>query len=219
MPDAVKPERTRPKRTYDASGRRDRARRNRMTMLAAGRELFLEHGYANTTIAMVATGAGVAVQTVYKAFDNKAGLVKALVDVAIVGDDEPVPLMERDFVRRNMAEPDPRRKLASYGMHLAGLAPRANPILLLVRDAGGTDPGAAHVWEQMQAERLVGMTHFAQHLRAMRHLRRGVSVTEARDVLWMHNSVEVWDLLVRQRGWTPTRYGRWIGNQLIAALL
>ena len=62
------------------------------------------------------------------------------------------------------------------------------------------------------------MTHFAQHLKAEGHLRRGVSVSEARDVLWAHNSVELWDLLVRQRGWAPARYGRWIGNQLIAAL-
>jgi AcrR family transcriptional regulator len=208
-----------PKRAYDASRRRMQARESRRAMLDAGRRLFLEHSYASTTIPMVAAEAGVSVQTVYKAFENKPGLVKALVDVALVGDDEPVPMMEREFVRQNMAEPDARKKLLDYGMHLAEIAPRAQPILLVIRDAGAVDAGAAEVWERLQAERLTGMTHFAQHLKSERCLRRGVSAAEARDVLWAHNSVELWDLLVRQRGWTPARYGRWIGNQLIAALL
>jgi AcrR family transcriptional regulator len=208
-----------PRRTYDGSRRREQARRTRAATLDAGRRLFLEHGYANTTITMVAEEAGVAVQTVYKAFANKPGLVKALVDVAIVGDDEPVPLMEREFVQRNMAEPDPRKKLTDYGEHVADVAPRVNPLLLIVRDAAAGDVGAAEVWEQMQTERLTGMTHFAEHLRAGRHLRRGVSATEARDVLWTHNSVELWDLLVRQRGWSDARFGRWVGRQLVAALL
>ncbi len=208
-----------PRRPYDGSRRREQAVRTRAATLDAGRRLFLEHGYAHTTIAMVAEEAGVAVQTVYKAFANKPGLVKALVDVAIVGDDEPVPLMEREFVQRNMAEPDPRKKLSDYGEHLAGVAPRVNPLRLIVRDAAADDPGAAEVWEQMQAERLTGMTHFAQHLRAGHHLRRGVSAAEARDVLWTHNSVELWDLLVRQREWTNARFGRWVGRQLVAALL
>jgi AcrR family transcriptional regulator len=188
-------------------------------MLDAARRLFLAHGYADTTMPMIAEEAGVSVQTLYKAFENKPGLVKALVDVALVGDDEPAPMMEREFVQRNMAEPDARKKLLDYGAHLAEIAPRAQPIMLVVRDAAAVDGGAAEVWQRLQAERLTGMTHFAQHLKSERFLRRGVSVAEARDVLWAHNSVELWDLLVRQRGWTPARYGRWIANQLVAALL
>ena len=212
----VKPQ---PKRTYDASRRRLQAAASRRAVLAAGRRLFLEHGYANTTIPMVAAEADVSVQTVYKAFENKPGLVKAIVDVAFVGDDEPVPMMEREFVQRNMAEPDPRIKLLDYGAHVAEIAPRVQAILLVIRDAGAVDAGAAEVWERLRAERLTGMTHFAQHLQTGRHLRRGVSAAEARDVLWTYNSVEVWDLLVRQRGWSEARYGRWVGNQLVAALL
>jgi AcrR family transcriptional regulator len=214
MSEAVKP-----KRTYDASGRREQAGRTRLAMLDAGRELFLTHGYANTTVHMVAAAAGVSTQSVYKVFANKPGLVKALVDVALVGDDEPVPMMEREFVQRNMAEPDPRKKLTDYGAHLAELAPRASPIMLVVRDAGTNDAGAAELWQQLQNERLTGMTHFARHLAAEGHLRRGVSAAEARDVLWTYNSVELWDLLVNQRGWTTKRYGRWVGEQLVTALL
>ena len=214
MSEAVKP-----KRRYHAPRREEQARQSRQAMLDAGRHLFLEHGYAGTTIGMVAEDAGVATQTVYKVFGNKPGLMKAIVDVAIVGDDEPVPMMEREFVRRNTAEPDPAQKLRDYGAHLAIVGVRVNALALLVRDAAAADPAAADIWEQMSAERLTGMTHFAHHLRDGGHLRRGVSVAEARDVLWAHNSVELWDLLVNQRGWAAKRYGRWIGDQLVGALL
>lgn len=208
-----------PRRAYDASRRREQARQNRVAILEAARARFLDLGYGGTTMGAVASDAGVSVETVYKAFANKAGLVKAVFDVAIVGDDEPVPLMEREFVQRNRAEPDPRRKLETYGEHLAVTIPRAGPVQLVVRAAAGTDVGAAEVWAQLQQERLTGMSAFALHLDEAGYLRDGVSRAEARDVLWTHNSVELWDLLVNQRRWSNARYGRWIGAQLIAALL
>jgi AcrR family transcriptional regulator len=206
-------------RSYDSTRRQEQARLNRQAILSAGRRLFLETGYAQTTMPALAREASVSVETVYKAFGNKPGLVKALFDVSIVGDDDPIPLMERDFVRRNIAEPDPRKKLIDYGRHLVGVHTRTSPILLVVRDAAATDPGAAQLWETMQQERLTGMTAFAHHLKSGGYLRRGVSLPEARDVLWTHNSVELWDLLVNQRGWAGSRFGRWVGQQLIAALL
>jgi len=206
-------------RSYDASGRREQARHTRLAVLEAARQLFLETGYAGTTLSAVAASAGVSVETIYKAFGNKPGLVKAIFDVAVVGDDSPVPMLQREFVRKNMAEPDPRQRLADYGVHVGEVGPRTGPVLLVVRDAAATDPAAAEVWEKMQQERLTGMTLFAQHLSAGGHLRSGVSVEEARDVLWTHNSVELWDLLVNQRGWSNERFGQWVGAQLIAALL
>jgi AcrR family transcriptional regulator len=206
-------------RPYDSSRRQEQARATRRAVLASARQLFLEHRYAGTTLAMVADGAGVSVQTVYKLFANKPGLVKAVFDVAIVGDDEPVPLMQREFVTKNLAEPDPRKKLANYGHHVAGVAPRISPILLVVRDAAATDASAAELWATLQQERLTGMTAFAEHLHQGGHLRKGITVGHARDVLWTHNSVEMWDLLVNQRGWKLSRFGNWIGDQLIAALL
>jgi AcrR family transcriptional regulator len=214
-----RPEPDPPARRYDASRRQEQARRTRTDVLEAARHQFLEQGYAATTVAAVADEAGVSVETVYKAFGNKAGLLKAVFDVAVVGDDEPVPMLEREFVRRNRAEPDPRRKLRMYGEHLARTAPRAVPVQLLARAAAASDPAAAEVWDQMQAERLTGMTQFARHLHEADHLRPGVSANEARDVLWTYNSAELYDLLVLHRGWSAKRYGRWIADALIAALL
>lgn len=215
MPDAVKE----PRRRYDSSRRQEQARENRRAVLDAARRLFLERGYAATTVGTIAAAAGVSVETLYKAFGNKPGLVKAVVDVAIVGDDEPVPMLERDRVRQMEAETDPRRKLAMYGEHLAESSPRRVPIELLVREAAASDVGAAGVWEQLEAERLTGMGFFARHLEAAGHLRPGVSVEEARDVLWTYNSASLYEMLVMRRGWAPERYGSWVADALVAALL
>lgn len=213
------PEPVKPRRRYDSSWRQEQAGQSRRAVLDAARRLFLDRGYAATTVATIAAEAGVSVETVYKAFGNKAGLVKSVVDVGIVGDDEPVPMLQRELVRRIEAEPDARRKLAMYGEHLEQSAPRHVPVQLLVRAAASSDPGAAAVWEQMATERLTGMTAFARHLHDRGHLRPGVSVGEARDVLWTYNSAELYELLVMRRGWPPERYGAWVTDALVAALL
>ena len=204
---------------YDSSRRRAKARQTRLAVLDAAHVRFVEHGYAATTMAEVATDAGVSVETVYKAFGNKPGLVKAVLDVSVVGDDDPIALMERESIGRIRAEADPHKKLRAYAAHLAETAPRTFPVQFVVREAAAADPGAAEVWEQLQSERLTGMTHLASELDAGGHLRRGTSVEEARDVLWAHNSVELWHLLVIQRAWDTERYGSWIGEQLVSALL
>jgi AcrR family transcriptional regulator len=208
-----------PPRRYDVSSRQEQARQNRRAVLDAARRLFLERGYAGTTMAAIAAEAGLSVETVYKGFENKPGLVKAVFDVSIVGDDEPVPLMEREKIRRMRAEADPHRRLRMYGEHLAEVAPRSVPVQLLIRSAAASDPGAADVWAQLQAERLTGMTAFASHLATQGSLRPELTMEDARDVLWLYTSAEVYELLAIQRGWPAERFGQWVADMLIAALL
>src|SRR5215467_9919547 len=100
------------RRSYDSSRRQEQARRNRGRILDAARGAFLARGYGATTIPGIATDAGVSVETVYKAFRNKPGLLKAVFDVAIAGDDEPLTMMQRRALTRVREEPDPREKLS-----------------------------------------------------------------------------------------------------------
>ena len=208
-----------PRRRYDSGRRREEARRTRRAIVAAARESFLDLGYARTTIASVAQEAGVSVETVYKAFGSKPRLAKAVFDVAIVGDDEPIPMIQREMVAKIEAEPDPRRKLLLYGEHLATAGPRAGPLQLVLRSAAATDPDVAELWESMLEERLFGMSAFARHLFDGGYLRDDITLESARDVMWTYNSVEMYDLLVLRRGWKPETYGRWIAEAMIAALL
>jgi AcrR family transcriptional regulator len=206
-------------RTYDATRRQEQAQENRARVLGAARARFLADGYTVTTIPGVARDAGVSVQMVYKAFGNKGGLLKAVFDVAVTGDDQPIPVAGRDQIKRIQAERDPRKKLRMYSEYFVQGAQRAVAVELLARDAASGDPAAAAVWDQIQQQRLTGMSQFARHLHAGGHLPAGTAVEEARDILWTFTSPELWELLVIQRGWTPARYGHWLAGMLTAALL
>src|SRR6516225_1908286 len=121
-------------RTYDATRRQEQAQENRARVLNAARGRFLADGYTATTIPGVARDAGVSIQTVYKAFGNKAGLLKAVFDVAVTGDDQPIPVAGRDEIKRIEAEPDPQRKLRIYSVYIVQRAPRATLVALPTRD-------------------------------------------------------------------------------------
>ena len=208
-----------PRRPYHSTTRQDQARRTRRAIIDAAHHLFLTDGFAATTMPAVAAAAGVAVPTVYKAFANKPRLAKAVFDTAIAGDDETVPMLEREALSRVRDEPDPPTMFRRYGDFLAAVAPRHVPVQLVIRDAAATDPDARAVWAELQAERLTGMTIFATTLQDRGILRAGVSVDDARDTLWTYNSAELYQLLVVERRWTPDHYGQWIAAALTAALL
>ncbi len=207
------------RRPYDASRRRAHAAQKRAAILDAARRLFLADGYASTTMAAIASEADVSVETIYKVFGNKAGLLRALFNVAVGGEDESIPKRDREVVDRMWAEPDPEQKLRLYGEIIGRGAARVQPVQLMAREAAASDPAAAEVYERIRNDRLGRMVAFAEFLRDSGALRAGVTVDEARDVLWTYNSAEIWELLVVKRGWKPARYGRWIGDALVAALL
>ncbi len=207
----------RPPRRYDSTRRRQQAQQNRHAVLAAARRRFLARGYAATTIAEIARDAGVSVETVYKAFATKAGLLKALFDMSVAGDDEPIPMAQRDVIQNVIDATGAARKLEIYAEHLAATMPRSAPIQLLARDGAASSPDAAEVWKQIRRETLAAMTMFASDLARTGQLR--VSARQARDVLWTYHAPELYELLVLERGWSAPRYGAFIAHALIDALL
>ncbi|OBF80544.1 TetR family transcriptional regulator [Mycobacterium sp. 852002-51163_SCH5372311] len=206
-----------PPRRYDSTRRRQQAQQNRHAVLAAARKRFLAQGYATTTIAEIARDAGVSVETVYKAFATKAGVLKALFDVSVAGDDEPIPMVQRDVIQNVVNATEAARKLEIYAQHLASTMPRSAPVQLLARDGAASSPDAAEVWKQIRQETLAAMTMFASDLANTGQLR--VSSRQARDVLWTYHAPELYELLVIERGWSAGRYGKFIAHALIAALL
>ena len=215
MPEDVKPAR----RRYDASGRRARARQARAEIITAARRLFEQNGYAATTVTDVARQANVSPETIYKSFGSKANLLGAVVAAAVRGDSEATPLRERPVIDAIRNEQDPSRQLELYGTLLAETNPRLAPLVRIMREAAPADPEIADALAQLNANRLEGMGEFAALLAARGALKRGVSRQQATDALWTLNSPEVYELLVVERGWNPRRYGRWIAQQLAAALL
>jgi AcrR family transcriptional regulator len=207
------------KRSYDASGRREQAQARRRAVVVAARALFERDGFRPTTIAAVAERAGVSAESIYKGFGTKAALAKAVFDFVIAGDDEPVPVWRRSEADAIRAEPDVRRKLIMYSRGLAARQQRSAKVQVLIRDGGHTDQSLAALWRQLLAERLTGMTMLGRHLIESGQLREGIELDEVRDVLWTCTAVELYELLVVERGWPLDRYAEWIGHAIAAALV
>jgi AcrR family transcriptional regulator len=204
-------------RRYDSARRQDAARRRRAAVVETASRLFLSEGFARTTIARIAEEAGVSEETVYKAFGNKIALVRAIRDQALAGTG-PVHA-ERRSDRMQESENDPRTIIREWGALTMEVAPRVAPVLLLVREAAASDPELARLQAEMDAARLTRMTHNARTLLDGKHLRSGITLDAATDVLWTYSSPELYELLVIRRGWSVERYGHFIADAMIAALL
>jgi AcrR family transcriptional regulator len=206
------------KRPYDASGRQERARARRRAVVLAARELFERDGYRTTTVAAVAAHAGVSAESVYKGFGSKAALAKAVFDVAVAGDDEPVPVAERPAMDAVRAEPDVRRKIEMFVEGLAERQARSAKVQILVRDGRHVDDALEPVWAQMTDEGLSGMTLLGRHLLATGQLRDGIELDEVRDVLWNYLAIDTYERLVLQQGWSRERYASWLARAVTNAL-
>jgi AcrR family transcriptional regulator len=206
-------------RAYDASGRREQARATRRRVLASARELFLERGYAATTMTEVASRADVAVQTIYSTVGSKAALLKAVLDVTVVGDDLPVPVADRPEIAGVSTETDGRRKLQLFATYLSGVLERLTPLNGVLLVAADSDPAAAVVLEALHIGRLQGMTEFATNLKEQRLLRRGMTVERAAAVLVAHIDPVNWHNLVERQGFTRREFERWLVDVTEAAVL
>jgi AcrR family transcriptional regulator len=201
--------------------RRDQARTRlaRAAVVEAARALFVERGYGATTIEAISERADVPPATVYRLFSSKPGILKALLDVSIAGDDEDVPVAARPSVRALLASDDPREQLAGFVQLAASINDRVAPIYGVLVGAAAADPGAASVLGELTRQRQQGQRSIAKALVAGRHQRAGLRERDVADLIHALLSPELYRLLVVDRGWKPERYERWLTATLVDQLL
>lgn len=202
-----------------ANRRAEQARTTRRRIIKCARELFLEQGYAAATLDQIAARAGVAVQTVYFHFGNKRTVLKEVMDVLAVGDDAPVPLLERPWVQQVRDEPDARRALGIWLRNGRVIFGRVAPMLSIVRDAAGADPEMAEQWRTNQRERYTAHRTLAEILAAKKALRPGLTVHKAADIIFAAASPEVYLLLTFECGWSPAQWQSWVSDTIAQAVL
>jgi AcrR family transcriptional regulator len=208
-----------PRRRYDASRRQAAAAQTRRAIIAAARRLFVDRGYAATTMPAIADEAGVALDTIYATVGRKPDLFRLLIEVTISGETEAVAAEDRDYVREIRAEPEPRRKLLRYARAVREIRERMDPLFGVLRDAAGSEPALAEVWSDISEHRARNMRLFVAEVAASGGLRDGVDLEEAADLVWATNSPEFFLLLTRDRGWSPDRFERWLADLWIRLLL
>jgi len=213
MADRLKP------RRYDSPRRRQQAAATRSGILAAALRLFEQRGYTATSMAAIAAEAGVALKTVYLAFQTKRGLVLALWHLLLRGDEEPVPVGERPWFREVMDEPDPARLLSLNARNSRLVKERAGTLLEILRSAAPVDAELAALWKRIQAEFYDNQRAIVERLQENHALRPGLDVDRGADILWTLNHPDLYSLLVGDRGWTPEQYEEWLGEAFCSQLL
>jgi AcrR family transcriptional regulator len=208
-----------PKRTYDSSLRKQQASQTRLRVLDSAQKLFAERGYAATTVEAIASEAGVAVDTVYAAFSTKRGVLKALLDVRVGGDDAPIDLLDRSGPQAVRREPNQRRQVAAFAADVSAIIERARPVDDIIRGAAAVDADIAEFRAKAQEHRFRNMRQLVSWLAANGPLRDGLTEEEAAAIVWTMTSPEVHRLLRVNRGWTPERYTAWLRDNLTRILL
>lgn len=203
----------------DGSAGQARTRLARSAIIAAARVLFLERGYAGTTIDAISGLSGVPQATVYRLLESKLGILKAMLDVSIAGDDDPVALPDRPHVRDLLADPDPGKQLAGFAGVTRGIMARTEPVYRILAGAAGSDQDAAALLTEQTRHRERGQARIARSLAEAGALRPGLREREAADIIHALMSPEVYRLLTVDRGWPADRYERWLRDTLTAQLL
>jgi AcrR family transcriptional regulator len=208
-----------PRRRYEGAARQARTRRTRTAVVEAARNLFVERGYAATTIDAISDRSDTPPTTVYRLFSSKLGILKALLDVSIGGDDEAVAVADRPQVRALFSAEDPKGQLAAFAALLRDIMARVGPVHGILTDAARSDQDAAALLAEIARQRHEGQQRIARSLAHSGALRPGVKERDASDVIHALASPEVYALLVTDRGWSADRYERWLRSILIDQLL
>ena len=212
-------EHVKPRRSYHSPRRQQQAAATRRTILDAAQRLFERHGYPATTMEQVATEAGVALKTVYVAFATKSGLLRALWDLRLKGDQDDAAVADRPWYRGVVDEPDPERQLRGNAANARMVKQRIGSVLKILRSAAPVDPDAEALWRLIQTDFYDNQRVIVESLHARQALRPGLDVARATDILWTLNHPDVWLLLVGERGWTPEQWERWFADTASAQLL
>ena len=208
-----------PRRPYASSVRAEGARRTKERITVAATELFLERGYDGTSLSDVAERAGVARPTVVAAFGTKPALLSRVLDQALAGDDEPVPVRDRPWFTPVWDATTAPDVLAAYARACVLIGARAGQVVEVVRRASDSAAEVAQLWSSWLRGRRAGAAMVVERDVVTAALRRGLTQGTASDVLWTLNDPDLYVSLVDIQGWAPDAYESWLADAMVTLLL
>ncbi|HEY7050747.1 MAG TPA: helix-turn-helix domain-containing protein [Mycobacterium sp.] len=208
-----------PRRRYQSSVRAEGAMRTRQAIVSAATRLFVERGYAATSLADIAAAAGVARPTVFAAFGSKAALLRQVLDEALAGDDAPVPVAQRPWFRPVWDAASPGAVLDAYAGVCLIIARRSALLFETVRRATDDAAESAEMWKTLQHNRRLGAKMVIEQVLKVGRLKRGLERETAVDILWIFNDPAHYTSLVLDRGWSERKFRRWLASTMGAALI
>lgn len=213
VPEKVKPSR----RRYHSPLRADQAEQTRRRVLEAAFRLFVERGYAGTTITAVAKEAGVSPETIYLSLGGKRGLLEGAIELAIAGEDEP-PTQPDPWWAMVSQLPSAGERLEKMVEYSCRILARTRPIHVVIRGAADKEAFAAALGRRLLHERATNQTkRIRRHLGG--HLRKGLSVSKAGQRYCALTSPELYHTLTVEFGWTADQHRNWLIDLLKTDLL
>jgi AcrR family transcriptional regulator len=200
------------KRQYNSTRRQEQASENRVRILREAHDLFVAKGYGRTTIAQIAQRAGVAVETVYAAFGNKANLLHQAWFVTFRGDEVDVPLYDRAEMQAILAEPDLPTRIRKHAGFVTASNRRMAPLYHALQGAAATD-----MLDEYRGRLLDVATKYARAAAATGQL--AVSEKDCRDIVFATMDGALWHRLVAERGWSDERFAEWLGALWMSQLV
>ena len=207
------------KRPYDNSRRVAQARAMRLKVIETAKDLFIEHGFAATTLESVAEAADVSLPSLYRHFNSKRALLSAVLDTSFGGDDEPVAFVDRRAVQAALNEPDPHRLLEAFARIATELLERSSAIQLVLAGAAQVDTEAADLWADVCRQRHTGQSRIVAALVKRGALDPRLKSSEAADFVYLLMSPDTYRLLTIERGWKPEKFEKWLAHTLCSTLL
>ena len=200
--------------------REDQARRTRRQIVDAAGRLFARQGFAATTVDAIAAEAGVSRKTVFTSVGGKVDLLKLAYDYAMAGDDEPVPMIDREGLQAVIAEPDPYEQLRMYAGLVAEMGERISALWLALRGAAEVDDGARELYARWEQERLDGMrTGPVRDLLAKGAIRPELTPDEAAAIFWVLVDPALYHRFVVGAGWSKDRFRDWLSEAFLTQIL
>jgi AcrR family transcriptional regulator len=204
-----------PRRAYHSPLRADQAQQTRRKVLESARRLFVENGYAGTTVASVATDAGVSPETIYLSLGGKRGLLEGVMEITgphdSAADDE-----ERWTIVAGL--PDAAERLNRMVEYSCRILARTQPIHAIIRGAADNEPFAADFGRRLLTERLTNQTERIRRFIA-KDLRLGLSIAEAGQRYSVLTSPELYHLLTVELGWSAEHHQAWVSELMRSDLL
>jgi AcrR family transcriptional regulator len=207
------------KRGYVSAARTQQARQTRRRVIDAATRLFVAQGYASTTMRVIAAEAGVSIPTVELIFGTKAQLLHVVLDVAIAGDDEPIPVLSRAWAQDAQSTDDVVEFLSAVAEVLQEAQVRSAGVMLAAYEAAASDPDIYVLVtdRELQRERTAGW--IVDGVLGRASLRDGLDRAAAVDTVWMLMDPVVFSRFTRRRGWSADRYGAWFADSVAELLV
>jgi TetR/AcrR family transcriptional regulator of autoinduction and epiphytic fitness len=199
--------------------RTQQAQKTRSRVIEAATRLFVQHGYATTTIRAIAAEAGVSVPTVELLFGTKAQLLHVVIDVAIAGDDEPVPVLSRAWAADAQSSRDVQDFLSVVARVVSEAQARSAGVVLAAYEAAASDPDIQLLILDRESQRERTAAWIVDSVLERAALRPGLDRAGVIDTVWLLMDPVIFNRLTRHRGWNPDRYASWFADSVAQLLI